>query len=137
MHFEAKRRWTRGLEPEQTFVDPTRKINADRPHVPHHLAGGLFKGEVDASFSPSAGGVHKVSGQTGLSGARRAGDQDAAAPEITLSGGNRSAPQKLLDNSRVIGYCRLDGCVEGHPEAGQTKAAEAARVDLSAAPSQS
>ena len=51
---------------------------------------------------------------------------------------NRSAPrQKTLDNPRLIGYCRLDGRLEGPPEAGQTKAAEVASVGLSAAPGQS
>ena len=45
---------------------------------------GFLEGEIQAAFAAAAGGIGEMGGQAGLAGARRAGDQDAAAAIVAL-----------------------------------------------------
>ena len=61
------------------FFEPGRQVQADGAHVADELALRLLEGEVQAALAAAAGGVGEVGGQARLAGARRSGDEHAAA----------------------------------------------------------
>ena len=79
VHLQAVGGGAGGVEAQQALLQPGRQVEADGAHVADHLAFRLLEGEVQAALAAAAGGVGEVRRQAGLAGARRAGDEHAAA----------------------------------------------------------
>lgn len=89
------------MDLEQPLLQRRIEIESDRAQVAHDLSGGLLEREVQGGFAPAAGGVHEVSRQAGLPRARAAGNQNAAAPEVTQPP-QSAAPRSVTPDRGVL-----------------------------------
>ena len=102
MHLEAMHRRPRRVEAQQPALQPRLQVDADGAHVAHDLLLRFLEGEVQAALAARAGAVGEVSGEDGLAGARRAGDQDAAAAVVALPAEHRVEVRRCRSRSRSV-----------------------------------
>ena len=98
------------MDAQQVPLHPGRKVDSDRTHVAHDLAGGLLEREIQHPFAAPAGGQREMRRQAALASACRARHQHAAAAVIPRppqhgvqafdAGGNTLAADLMLQPQR-------------------------------------
>ncbi len=85
MHLETIRCRSVRVYLQQTILYERLEVDADRPHVPNHLASRFFERDEQRPLAFLTSFLNELSTEGCLAGAGLSSDQDGAPFEVTLA----------------------------------------------------